>query len=455
MVEFDPVALAEFISFEYNFGTKTILRDVRRLPPATLLIKAGGADGFVVTEEALLRTDFSVFEERMSREEAVRECAGLFRDSLASRVRKADELGLSKMADVSGGYDTRAVFAGLCGMDADFTSWCSRRSELGEGDQSEIARQLCRTFGRDLNTYDAPRFSDDLSEMRRLTYISDCTVECRTNAVRYQDSIERGKRSNPGCYAQFMGFGGEFIRHPYRLNKGYRSVGQMVSGGAYSRDFSPAEAARLVHVNPDDLVDVLEAEVANYPEQGDADKIKHVYFEYYSRLVNSGEDRHRLFHWTVQPLWGNDLFTFEMRHVRQEWFGFRFFTDFVGEIDPRALLVPIHGSHVKLYSKASVLSNDARARLKHLVQDIRPFVRLKGSPAYRAVRGQARRAGVSWVEHELIAAFDRSPAVASYFDALAVRSQLSRHRNQGELYTLLTVMLYVEEIEKRFGGRLR
>ncbi len=455
VIEFDRVALAEFISFEYTFGAKTILRGVRKLSPATLLIQVDRADGFFITEEELLRTDFSESEEKMNRKDAIRECARLFRDSLVSRVRMVDQLGLSIMADVSGGYDSRAVFAGLCGMNTEFTSWCSRRSELGEGDETIAALELCRTFGKDLNTYDAPRVKEELPEMRRQTYICDCMVEYRTTAIRYHDSVERRRLAGSRPYANFMGFAGEFLRHPYELYKGYRSVGQMISDGAYSVNFNPTRAAPLVRVNPNDLVDVLEAEVAKYPESRDADRLKHYYFDFWNRKPTNGEDRHRLFNWTVSPFWGSDLFLFEMHHLRQEWVGWRFFTDFLREIDPRTLLAPIKGSHVNLDSRTSVLLDDARYRFRHFVGYRRPFVRLRGNPAFRAILGHGRQASGSWVEHELVAAFDRSTAVASYFDAHAVRSLLSHHCYQHELWALLSVMLYVEELENRFGGKLR
>jgi hypothetical protein len=100
----------------------------------------------------------------------------------------------------------------------------------------------------------------------------------------------------------------------------------------WSLAIAPRTSLGVTRVNPQEFGRSLEYEVARFPEQNDEDKVKHLYFEYYNKLVNGGEDRHRMFSWTVQPLWGKNLLAFEMQHIPRKMICYKFFVDFLGQV---------------------------------------------------------------------------------------------------------------------------
>jgi hypothetical protein len=58
------------------------------------------------------------------------------------------------------------------------------------------------------------------------------------------------------------------------------------------------------------------------------------------------------------------------------------------------------------------------------------------------------------IEQEVLKAFQRSNILSSYFDIRAVESFIQRYAGSAQLYQLWTVVVYLEELEKRFGDKI-
>jgi len=449
-IEFDRSTMAEFFMFGYNLGSKTLLRDVQRLGPASLIRKGIPADRLEVSCEELLPVNFDTTDPGLTREESIQRCAELYRDSLEARVRKVKDIGLNIVADLSGGFDTRTVFVGLCNTGVDFTC-CT--DHLAARSEAKIAQQLCDRYGKKLLGFGARNPADDIPVMRRLTYLTDCMVNGRLTMSSYYDMAEREKALK-FRYARFMGFGGEFIRHPFRLVTPCRGLSDMLAADAYTTDIKFKDAHHLVGLEESEFRENFRSEVARFPETNDEGRVKHLYFEYYNKMVNGGENRHRLFSWTVQPLWGRYLFSFEMQNIPSRWIGFGFFIEFMKRVDRRSLEFPIFGSRVNLKSKSSVALFRAKTSLrKRMVSNsyILQFKRLVFSGIARLRRNKTRERRL---EQEVLRAFQKSSILSSYFDIGAVESFIQRYPRATQLYQLWTVVAYLEEFEKRFGDKI-
>ena len=449
-IEFDRSTMAEFFMFGYNLGSKTLIRNVRRLGPASLIRKSISAERLKVSCEELLPVNFDTMDSGLTREESIQRCVELYRDSLEARMCKVKEIGLNIVADLSGGFDTRTVFIGLCNMGVDFTC-CT--DHLAARSEVKIAQQLCDRYGRKLLGFGARNPTDDIPVMRRLTYLTDCMVNCRLTMSSYYDIGEREKTLK-FPYARFMGFGGEFIRHPFPLVTPCRSLPEMLARDAYTTDIKFAEAHHLVGLEESEFRENFKAEVARFPETDDNGRIKHLYFEYYNKMVNGGENRHRLFSWTVQPLWGRYLFAFEMQKIPSRWIGFGFFIKFMKRVDPRSLEFPIFGSRVNLRSKLSVALFRAKTSLRKRMAGnycILKFKRGVFSGIERLMRNKTRE---KRIEQEVLQAFQKSRVLSFYFDSRAVESFIQRYTRSSQLYQLWTVVAYLEELEKRFGDKI-
>ena len=450
-IEFDPPALAEFLAFEYTLGEKTIFKKIRRLSPASSFeIDFSGAE-VVVQTEMLRPVCFDAADSGLSRKEILNHTVSLFQESLLTRVRRFEEKGIRIIADLSGGFDTRALFLGLCRSGADFTP-CHDR--LATGDESAVAQALADSFGKKLHKSAAVYPVDNFAEMKRIIYLTDCQVNGWTSLTCFYDDLEREKTLS-GLMVHFMGFGGEFIRHPYRLQKPYRDLAAALNDDASTNFINISDASGLTNLARKNFQLNLQQEIARFPEKNDSGRIRHLYFDYYNRVVNGGENRHRLFSWTVQPLWGKNLFEFEMNHIALEMIDFGFFIDFLSILEPRALDIPIYGLRNNLKSKTGRRLFNARMNLKNHLRDNRYIFK-----AYKSVRSRLyryRNKGPLYqpLVAELRQTHNRSLLVSRYFDKTALERFLAGNPAMMQLYQLLTLMLYMAEIESRYPAKIR
>jgi hypothetical protein len=445
-IEFDQIAMAEFLLYGYNLGQKTLVKGITRMNPASVL-EAKYSDGqILVTEEALSPVNLKTIDLHLRRDEMIKRCVELYKESLSVRVRKTQERGLRIVADLSGGYDTRAIFGGLCQTGAPFIS-CT--DTLITGDESRFARQLTDYYNKKLSQFSAKHLVDDFSILRDVTYLTDCAVNGWTAVSRYYDSLEREKSIAPPT-ASFMGFGGEFIRHPYRLKKHYPNLIAVLMDAAYNENsLPPLSVWAITRLNPEDFRKNLEREVARFPEQEERDKVKHLYFEYYNRLVNGGEDRHRRFSWTVQPLWGKNLLTFEIEHIPSKLISYKFFIDFLRILDRRLLKIPIHGSNATLDSRVGVGLYEVRMRVREMLIDDRYVFNLYKRTIRKLRHGKKYPLVVEEVQRMCQDAF-----VSRQFDVAAIERFLLQSPGTIEVYQLLTLMSYVAEVGRRFGQKV-
>jgi hypothetical protein len=449
-ITFDQIALAEFLSFEYCLGEKSLFREIRLLPPATLIYAKIGDEKIEFKSRPLYPVDLSTRDNTVSRNEAIKKCVSLFRQSLLDRARRCHEKGLKIVVDVSGGYDTRAVLAGLASSGLDFTP---ATDHLFSGDESAIAAPLAALYGKEIKHFQAAHPFDNFEALKEITYLTDGSVNCQTASACFWDDLEREK-SLRDMAVHFMGFGGEFIRHPYRPMSGYNSLADMLDHDSFTNFLPLAASAALLGLERADLSRNLRNETGAYPEKCEADKVKHLYFDYYNRLVSAGENRHRLFSWTVPPLWGKFLFEFEMTGIPPSFINYEFYINFLKGLDPRLLGIPLYGHNVKLNGALSLKKYLILQNLKGSIRSHR--IPYHGHKKLRRFLGRFRAVSNRYEKicDEIMAVGRRSGAVAALIKQEALRRFLLTKPPEAQLYQILTVIFYIEEIERRFSGRI-
>ncbi|SYZ74430.1 hypothetical protein TRIP_C90058 [Candidatus Zixiibacteriota bacterium] len=449
-ISFNPIALAEFLSFEYNLGEKTIFKGIKRLSPATLLQGKIESKGITCEFQKIHPIDFTTTAEIIARKAAVAECVTLFRESLQSRVRRCDEKGLTIVTDLSGGFDTRAVLAGMATTGTDFIP---ATDILFTGDESKIAKRLAEIYGKELRIFRAAHPFDNFGAMKEITYLTDGFVNCQTASACYWDDIEREKNLK-GLAVRFMGFGGEFIRHPYRPMSGCENLAEMIDNDAYTNFIPLASSATLLGLDRGALTRDIHEEIALYPEKKISDKVKHLYFEYYNGLVNAGENRHRFFAWTIPPLRGKSLFEFEMTQLHPSMIDYSFFIDFLMALDPRLLEISLYGQSVRLNKTVSRNKYLAKQGLRDMLRTNRLVYR--GQKKTRRSLGRFRSVNKDYENliAEISLTFRHSRTVAGLFDSAVLNKYLASKPPEPELYQILTVCHYLAELERRFPEKI-
>ena len=102
---------------------------------------------------------------------------------------------------------------------------------------------------------------------------------------------------------RFVGFGGEFIRHPFTQFCG--SLAETIEKGFYSEPMD--RVCKLVNMRSKDYRESLYAYASGLPERSPDDLLRRFYYEYYSHYVGAGgEERERMHFWSVAPLWSRE-----------------------------------------------------------------------------------------------------------------------------------------------------
>ena len=449
-IRLDRNWMTEFLVFEYNLGDKSLIKGVRSMKPS-LLLHASVTDGAVRTDiEQLHPANFDCEQSGLPRQDILKKCAELFMESLECRVKKIQGNGCGIVADLSGGHDSRAVFAALCNLGVEFLA-CN--DNLTEGDEAEIARQVARLYGRNLVHFDTEYPVDDLRQMQKVTYATDGLVNCLTSLKCYYDDLER-ERSINGRQSHFMGLGGEFLRHRYRPIRHYRTLADMVRGDGFTNLFRIKDACRITDVDISEFHDNLENEIDRYPERSTVGKVVHLNFERYNKFDNGGENRHRLFSWVVSPFWAKDLFHFVTTKIPPNEIDYIFFADFLRVLDPRTWEVPLYAGIMGINPLKSFSSFNLKVRLKKALRGNRY---LYSAARYLANRRRKSDTGIkeaARIADQIRDLTAESRAVSSFLEPGRVNELISPYPRSLPFYQLLTLALYINEIERRFGDRI-
>ncbi|UCD16862.1 MAG: hypothetical protein JSV44_10450 [Candidatus Zixiibacteriota bacterium] len=449
-IRFDPFAIAEFLLFECNLADKTVLRGVRRMPPAVLITARQGDAGVVFREETVVPVNFEPESPIPSRKEASEKYVELFREGLINRVRTVTDRGWGIVADLSGGYDSRGVFAGLCSLDAEILV-CHDR--IVTADEFDTAKKVAESYGKNLLHFAAPHPVDEIEELRRITMITDALVNCRLATSYFFDELEHEK-TIAGRYAHFMGLGGEFIRQILQPKSFYRDVVAMLDDEAITRFGNITEACAILRLGRQAFRRNLADAVGRLPETDPWDQLRHLYFDRYRTFDNCGEDRHRMFNWTVTPYLGKDNFACATKAIPARDIDHFFFFDFIKKLDPKATRIPRHGDSLRIDSRADLAVYRVKRRIREMVRNNRFTFKMANRLRTAGLQRKAQPHEFRWIIEEILETGLRSKAVEHHINIPVLQRSLQRSRDVMQLYQWLTIVVFMDEIEKRYGDRL-
>ena len=136
----DPDALDRFFSYTYVPDPLTAFRDVRKLPPASLLRWRAGARPEI---KRYWKVDFS----QQLEVDSEREAGELVRDAVREAVRRRLIADVPLGAFLSGGVDSTAVVAAMAELSAGPVKTFSIGFESERFDELPYARQVAEHFG--------------------------------------------------------------------------------------------------------------------------------------------------------------------------------------------------------------------------------------------------------------------------------------------------------------------
>lgn len=433
--EIDPYGAAEFLMLRHTLGGKTMLKDVRRFRHGSFIRSVGRFD-----PQSCSYVDWDISENDFGkcRTENAKHLAELFLNATANREkRKSQPVSL---IGLSGGMDSRSVLGALHRCKSDFVAVSTISNSKANLHDVGIAGELAKSFGTDF-----------LSWVLRPTPLEDRQklIECRDGlngshmAVAFQLYRETLERFGFGANF-YTGDGGARIKTPYRLFKKFASQRDLIDYAFLRVSKSDIDdVAELLGIDKERLLSSMENSVLDCPGENLQDKYNYfVIFDRRMSFLFEGEERTRLFYWTVAPFEAQPVYAYAMCLPDKYKKSFRLAVDFAREIDPRLIEI----EYADFRARPDSLMARFNLNLKRFVQnhyaiyDIAKYLRSLGG------RGSVSGASID-NETKLIA--ERSELVDRTLDGNKLREILSRpNLQQSEYDGLFTLINYIGYIEK-------
>lgn len=421
--------IAEFLSLGYNLRERTLSSLVSKTRPATLLTFET-ENGLTLNVETIYKDDFSITNRYKSKQEAVNDLVKLFLEGCAARVQYAEKNGYDIVNTMSGGFDSRTVLGGIEKTNVSYTNLTYEYIQ----DESQIAKSVIDTVGSK-SEYVKLSFKNT-PDLYNVDYVlnTDGRVNVYTNSVCYNDMLEVRRYLGNRSVLYFGGFGGEFIRHP--------KYPDFVS---FDKSFcTQSNTFFLTHKICNASFDRIRNHILNDFEINSSSKeelFKDLYNEYYQIFVRcAGEDRSRMFYYTVHPMMSKD-FILAIRHrLPLNWTGFSFYGLFLKALDKRLLDVPIYGKPESFLSDTGLKREDLR---RHWLMSIKNSIRYYLNK-YTRYEYRSRK---EYIPYERVKPFVCLLSDKGVFDSKFIEDNY-KYFDSTLQYTLLDVVVYMSEIEK-------
>jgi hypothetical protein len=458
-LEFDKNWIIENLALGYPLGTKTLFSNITRMSYGeAVLVDCSKESAFLEvfnTAPIEFNVDKSI---KWNEKEVINLIKKKYLESVKNRINTVKTKGYRIIADLSGGFDTRAVLGGLSanGEKSSFHSIV-----LATGNETIVAKSIFDAIGSpgEFST-SASSHEYELTELDEVVYRNDGLVNYFTTIVCDND-IRLLKRLNPDKVVRFGGLGGEFIRHPFKqfifsLNFGYFN-------DIYSSASSLKLACKISKLNYLAYKESARKYLSTYVEITDSDKLRRWYYEYYGNLVSAAaEDRERSLIWTVHPLWSSLLTREIFSKIPLERINYSFFCKFLGSINPLLLSVEVYNKDSFDISSEKSMNrwdciNEIMAKVTYGVKAFMPsalinFIKKINTYLFKNIKTMDRERLDILIHFEY--SIKDNQLAYKMLDLHEARAFITTSSDLGMARNLITLIIYLRELNRRFGDRI-
>lgn len=337
----------EKLTMNYNMFDRTIFKDIKHILPSECLCFENDNGNVTVSRFKTSNNSFQIEDRYQTKEGAINALADLYLEGCKNRCNYSTEHGFAIVNTMSGGFDSRTVLAGIEKYVKDYTNITYEYKQ----DESIVARK-CLNAINSSSLFVKHSFNNqpDYSSPE-LALKTDGKVTMYITSICYNDLMYSINNNLKGVKVMYFGgFGGEFIRHPL-----FDNVWNAANIGS---SFTPTikKVARICNVDVNSAKQLI-SDSFKSKKSGEA-FCKEFYSEYYRRYVrNAGEDRDRMFFFTVQPLMSKFFVKAVWNKIPLSWVGFRFHIDFLRKLNPALTTVELFGK-VDINSRKSIFWAD-------------------------------------------------------------------------------------------------
>jgi asparagine synthase (glutamine-hydrolysing) len=304
--KFDQMGVAQFLLFSHTVGKRTLLNEVSRLEPASILMICSNSS------QVELQNIYSFnFGDREHANKDIKknahELARLFKQACETRVNQNSKNILS----LSGGFDSRAVGAvindnetGLYAVTSPEPNW---KPVVGGVSETEVAKKLSEIWNIQCDTYDimTPKANNMIALLKMksgLIYLAHSFLP------RFLEEIKMKNPSSPINF--FTGHGGDVSFA--NLSFDIPNLDSCVGGIIRVKGRLPLRiVTSLTGIQVSELWKEIRSVLESYPEESASAKLVHfLFFENNAKFSFEIEDVNRFYFWSVAPFYSVHFFRY-------------------------------------------------------------------------------------------------------------------------------------------------
>jgi len=441
-LEIDRVSLMEYLLYGFVLGERTLLRGVKRLMPASLILY--DVENGDLLEDVLVPLNFDDASGAGSKE-TVLDLRELFLRGLNHRAGKLGER--KAVISLSGGLDSRATLAGLVKLGVR-PEGITYDQEPAYSRERHYAEKIAGAFDIKLR-YLEPSREIEAEEYSRAVYLGDGLYP--TRIAYLLDISDQVSRLYGNDVFFFTGmYGGEMFRY-FNVTSGLGSDEDLVDFLLTTPDkyrYDTGKVCRMLGIGKDAIERHLGEHVSNYMEEDVYKKYIHFKFEYDYKWAGAGEDRYRLYYWSMTPFYSREFFDYAYG-IDENRKDTLFFRDFLHGIDPRTCDVEYFATPDNIINLNNIMRlrllgiTERAVRIPWIRKAAWTIVNLKNGLTGNDESGEELRK----VRDIALNMLNSSDKIKKYFSWEESKEIVEKERDVNMLHRILTIFMYIDQIE--------
>jgi asparagine synthase (glutamine-hydrolysing) len=362
-IVFDKEVLEEYLLFSAPLGDSTLISNIKRLNPGMLMEVRGGDKGKLrFSQTHVFNLDKKKNAGKSVRDNAA-ELKNLFLDGCKNRHQSLKHL--NTVVSLSGGLDSRSVAVGLKTVGASFSA---ATFTDGATPTYVAAVEIAKTI------------AGKLQVPWKLFQLQKAGIREVERILQYKGGLNT--LSMPRFMPSFLGD----IQKEYGHDISYWTGDE---GNASMADISPPRRLRNTDALVDFILNVLgrgdglegyldidmqklkaklKGIVEQYPEKNSNEKFLHFFFfQNLFRLQYEGEDRNRVFFWSVAPLYSLPFFTYALNVPSSQKKYHDLYREFLTALSPEIASIRNENWGYAITSRRKIVLRVIKTMLSHKV----------------------------------------------------------------------------------------
>lgn len=326
----DRDGLAETLLLNYALGDKTLIGEIDKAGPATVLD---------VTPSSIRRSRYREIDldEPKTPDRSLSAHATAVADRIRDTCRRRANLDGTHLVSLSGGLDSRTVAAGLDAVGADFSAASFTRPATTTRKDVRVALDVAQTLGIEYAVFPVENTGSGMVDLLH-----------RTGGLNYLamgflvDYYERLQARYEAPIQHYTGDVGALLKGDWTIQADVASMDDAVDLVLDREGAMPVETvADLTGLEPDRLRGLVADRLRSFPEEQPAHMAEHFLLrEHGLNWCYRAEDRNRSFVWNHAPLNARPVVDSLLSVPREYLTDYRLYEAVLTDLDPDLAALP-------------------------------------------------------------------------------------------------------------------